>query len=75
MSAPIDLWVGPAANIEDEGQNAVDVGIGVVSKEAFDLETLPDMDATGDYPQQGWAYVATKQAMLVVLLRFPISSR
>jgi len=50
----------------DESNLAVDMGIGVVSKEAFDLGTLPDANAVGDYPQQGWLYVAT-QAMSVSL--------
>ena len=37
----------------------VHVGIGVVSKEAFDLGTFPDAAAVADYPQQGWLYVAS----------------
>ncbi len=45
---------------EIEYEIAVDVGVGVVSKEAFDLETLPDAFVTSDYPQQGWVYVANR---------------
>jgi len=45
---------------ENECSNVVDLAIGVVSKEAFDLETLPDPDNSSDYPQQGWVYVATQ---------------
>jgi len=46
----------------DEGTEStvvVDLGIGVVSKEAFDLGTFPDANTIADYPQQGWLYVAT----------------
>jgi len=48
------------AAAETDFASSVDVAIGVVSKEAFDLETLPDPDATSDYPQQGWMYVSTQ---------------
>ena len=46
-------------DITVDRENVIDIGIGVVSREAFDLATLPDMDAVADYPQQGWVYVAT----------------
>ncbi len=55
-----DLHFSADALAEVEYQQVVDVGIGVVSKEAFDLETLPDMDAVADYPQNGWVYIATQ---------------
>ena len=45
--------------------NVLEIGIGVVSKEAFDLETLPDVNTETDYPQQGWLYVATRPAYQV----------
>jgi len=40
------------------------IGIGVTSKEAYDLETLPDPDAVADYPQSGWVYVGSKRVWL-----------
>ena len=53
----LQLTFDPANNSD---MHAVcDVGIGVVSREAFDLSTLPDLDAVADYPQQGWVYAAT----------------
>ena len=57
----IDLWMfAPVTNTSADRVNTVDVGIGVVSKEAFDIETLPDMNAVADYPQAGWVYVNTQ---------------
>ena len=58
----IDLTVGVPVNNDSsvDRENVVDVGIGVVSNEAFIAETLPDMDAVADYPQAGWVYLATK---------------
>ena len=57
----LDLTVCPPVTnaLNVDRTSVVDVGIGVVSQEAYDLETLPDMDNTADYPQQGWIYVAT----------------
>ncbi len=54
----VRIYGDPAVEVFYEG--ASDLAIGVVSKEAFDLETLPDPDAVADYPQQGWLYVATQ---------------
>jgi len=48
----------PVTNAFTDRSNTVFLGIGVVSEEAFDLETLPDMNAVADYPQQGWVYVS-----------------
>ena len=63
----IDVWVHfPVTNSFQDRANALDVGIGVVSQEAFDLETLPDPDAVGDYPQMGWIYVATQPVLKYV---------
>ena len=45
---------------DSEGSNTVDVAIGVTSREAFDLGTLPDPDNVADYPMVGWLYMATK---------------
>ena len=57
----IDLtFVPPVTNSAVDRTNTIDIGVGVVSREAFDLETLPDMDNLADYPQTGWLYVATK---------------
>jgi len=57
----IDLqFHAPVTNSLADRTNMVHVGIGVVSQEAFDLETLPDMDTVADYPQQGWVYIASK---------------
>ena len=50
----------PVTNAAADRSNNVFVGIGVVSKEAYDLETLPDTNATADYPQNGWVYIANK---------------
>ncbi len=57
----VDLYMAyPVGNdVAVDRENSIDVGIGVVSQEAFDLETLPDMNAVADYPQQGWVYIAT----------------
>jgi len=48
---------------ENESENVVDLAIGVVSLEAFNLGTFPDADAVADYPQQGWLFVATLPLM------------
>ena len=55
-----DVRVYGGATTETEYEMAIGLGIGVVSKEAYDLETLPDTDNVADYPQQGWIYVATQ---------------
>ena len=47
------------------------VTIGVVSKEAFDLTTLPDPDNMADYPQQGWVYANMKVCSSVDTWRQP----
>jgi len=44
---------------------SIDLGIGVVSREAFDLGTFPDANTASDYPQNGWLYVATKRVQFV----------
>ena len=54
----ITVYVPVNNNVETEA--AIDVVIGVASREAFDLGTLPDADAVADYPTQGWLYAATK---------------
>ena len=59
----VDLSVSYASSFAQDGSNSIDIGIGVVSQEAFDLETLPDPNAVADYPQQGWLYVATKRCV------------
>ena len=58
----INLQVfNPVTNaLNVDRSNVIDVGIGVCSKEAFDLETLPDMDNEADYPQAGWVYIDTQ---------------
>ena len=63
----VDLTFGYVSSFAQDGSNTIDVGIGVVSQEAFDLETLPDPNAIADYPQQGWLYVATKRCMQTFL--------
>ncbi len=55
-----DFSLNGAAVDENEYSVTIDVGIGVTSREAFDLETLPDPDAVADYPMNGWLYVATQ---------------
>ncbi len=56
----IDLLVyHRSSTVFADVENGIDIGIGVVSSEAFTLETLPDMDAVADYPQAGWVYVST----------------
>ena len=44
-----------------EGISGIDVGIGVCSKQAFDLgvTAVPDPAVSTDYPPRGWLYVAT----------------
>ncbi len=59
----IDLWCSYSEANENESHNVVDVSVGVVSAEAFALGTFPDADATPEYPQQGWLYVATQPVM------------
>jgi len=59
-------FFGIVTDTEVDALNVVEVGIGVVSNEAFALETLPDPGAVGDYPQQGWLYVATQPVIQVV---------
>jgi len=57
----LDLWfILPVNNSFADRENVVDIGIGVVSREAFDLGTLPDPGTVADYPQQGWLYLATQ---------------
>ncbi len=55
----VDLWaMVPSGNsLSLDRENVVDMGIGVASREAFDLETLPDPGTVTDYPQLGWLYV------------------
>ena len=38
------------------GLTRVDLGIGVISQEAFDAPTVPDPNVDGDVPQAGWLY-------------------
>ncbi len=40
----------------EQGNQRIDVGIGVVSSEAFAVATLPDPVQSGDYPIRGWLY-------------------
>ena len=54
-----------SVNVDTQREFSVDLGVGVVSREAFDLGTLPDPNTVGDYPQQGWLYVATKPVVFV----------
>jgi len=57
----IDLhMIRPVTNSFQNRENVIDVGIGVVSSEAFALETLPDPDVETDYPQMGWVYANTQ---------------
>ena len=56
----IDMMFFYAEDETAESVIMVHMGIGVVSKEAFDLGTFPDANAVADYPQQGWLYVASK---------------
>jgi len=60
----VDLWAyPPVTNAAAQRANAVNLGIGVSSLEAFTAETLPDPGTQADYPQQGWLYVATKPVL------------
>ena len=45
---------------EAEYTQLIHVGIGIASQEAFDVETLPDLNTTGDYPTLGWYYAEAK---------------
>ena len=57
----IDLtMLPPVTNTANDRTNMAHVAIGVVSQEAFDLQTLPDPPDVLDYPQQGYVYVASK---------------
>ena len=40
----------------DDGVMAIDVGIGVVSTEAFTAGVVPDPQTSSDYPTLGWLY-------------------
>jgi len=62
----IDMHFNLFETSENEATQVIDLAIGVVSREAFDLGTFPDANATGDYPQTGWLYVATKPVMSTV---------
>jgi len=53
------------SDVDIQREASIDLGIGVVSREAFDLGTFPDPNTASDYPQQGWLYVATKVALHV----------
>ena len=55
-----DLWVMVNSSEESEGENVVDLVIGVTSQEAFIAETLPDPNAVGDYPMGGWLYAGAR---------------
>ena len=50
----------PVTNSLADRSNTVDIGIGVMSAEAFAIGNLPDPDNTNDYPQAGWIYAATQ---------------
>ena len=58
-----DLTFYGVPTLETEFHAAVHVVIGVASREAFDLGTLPDADNQADYPTQGWLYAATRLCM------------
>jgi len=56
-----DFKVVLSAVSEVETQQVVDVGIGVINKEAFDLGTgvgVPNPTVEDSYPPRGWLYVA-----------------
>jgi len=57
----VDLEVGMQATSESEGEMVIDVGVGVCSDEAFVLGStaIPDPNIEGDYPMNGWLYIAT----------------
>ena len=50
---------------ENEYMQAVDLGIGVSSAEAFatGVTALPDPNTAGDYPPRGWIFVERRTAM------------
>jgi len=58
----VDLTCGLSPSDENEGMQVIDCGIGVVSREAFDLgiTAIPDPFTDTDFPTLGWLYVATR---------------
>ena len=64
-----DFIALPSPTQEVESAVTVDVGIGVINKEAFDLGTgvgIPNPTVEDSYPPRGWLYVARKPVMLTV---------
>jgi len=47
---------------DNESMQAIDIGIGVSSREAFTIgvTALPDPNNSSDYPPRGWLYVARR---------------
>ena len=39
------------------GEQALDIGVGVASQEAFAAGTVPDPNVSLEYPQRGWVWV------------------
>jgi len=45
-----------AVHDSGEGSQFIDVGVGIVSQEAFDAGAIPDAGTTDDFPVRGWIY-------------------
>ena len=52
----IDLTFHPVSPGQVSGQQAVDLGIGLVSADARVAGAVPDSDVSGDFPVSGWIY-------------------
>ena len=52
----LELAVVPATPGSEDSQTALDLAIGVVSREAFAAGALPDPNVAGDSPTAGWLW-------------------
>ena len=55
----ICIDIGHVVHDSGEGSQFIDIGIGVTSKEAFDVPTVPDPNVPADVPMRGWLYLDT----------------
>lgn len=64
-----DFWGLPAPTSENESLLTMDVGIGVINREAFDLGTgvgIPNPTAEDSTPPRGWLYAARQPVFLSI---------
>ena len=61
-----DMWFTPDVGTGADGAQMVDVGIGLVSEEAFNAGILPDPNQNADQPVTGWLFKARTVVQVMV---------